>query len=182
MTIWNRVQDMSTRPYTCGYCGLYVASDKGYASEYRYLSIHICSNCNMPSFFDQSDQVPDAAYGEEVGNLPPDVDSLYSEARLCTASSSYTAAVLTCRKILMNVAVDKGAPEGESFIGYIDYLDSKGYVPPDGRGWVDHIRKKSNEANHEIALMSRNDAQELITFLAMLLKLMYEFPAKIPSP
>lgn len=82
----------------------------------------------------------------------------------------------------MNVAVDKGAPEGESFIGYIDYLDSKGYVPPDGRGWVDHIRKKSNEANHEIALMSRNDAQELITFLAMLLKLMYEFPAKIPSP
>lgn len=116
-----------------------------------------------------------------MGNLPPDVASLYSEARLCTASSSYTAAVLTCRKILMNVAVDKGASAGESFISYIDYLDSKGYIPPDGRGWVDHIRKKSNDANHEIVLMQRNDAEELITFLAMLLKLVYEFPGKIPQ-
>ena len=98
------------------------------------------------------------------------------------AASSPTAAVLVCRKILMNVAVDKGAPEGDGFIQYVDYLDSKGYVPPDGRGWVDHIRKKSNEANHEIELMERNDAEELITFLAMLLKLIYEFPGKIPPP
>lgn len=182
MPIWIKVQDMSTRPYTCGYCGLYVASDKGYATEKRYLSIHICSNCSQPSFFDGSYQVPQAAYGEEVGNLPDDVASLYREARICTALSSHTAAVLTCRKILMNVAVDKGAPQGKSFIEYVDYLDSEGYVPPDGRGWVDHIRKKSNEANHEILLMERNDAEELLTFLAMLLKLMYEFPGKIPPP
>ena len=180
MTIWDHVQDMSTRGYTCGYCGRFVASDKGYASEKNYLSIHICSYCNQPSFFYFNDQVPTAAYGEEVGNLPDDVASLYREARICTALSSHTAAVLTCRKILMNVAVDKGAPQGTSFIEYVGYLDSKGYVPPDGRRWVDHIRKKSNEANHEIVLMKRNDAEELITFVAMLLKLMYEFPSKIP--
>lgn len=180
--VWPDAQGMRTRPYTCGYCGSYVASDKGFASHYGNLEIHICADCNQPSFFHEERQVPGVPYGEEVGNLPDDIAKLYSEARNCMASSSPTAAVLTCRKILMNVAVDKGAPEGEKFIQYVDYLDSKGYVPPDGRGWVDHIRKKSNEANHEIVLMERNDAEELITFLAMLLKLIYEFPGKIPPP
>jgi hypothetical protein len=47
---------------------------------------------------------------------------------------------------------------------------------------VDHIRKKGNEANHEIAIMSRTDAEELISFIEMLLKFMYEFPARIPPP
>ncbi len=178
---WYQIQDIPVRPYTCAYCGRYVASDRGYATHQSWVSIHVCSNCNRPTFFNGG-QVSEAAYGEEVGGLPDDVAKLYREARDCTSTSSYTSAVLTCRKILMNAAVDKGAPGGKSFLEYIDYLDSKGYVPPDGRGWIDHIRKKSNEANHEIALMSRNDAQELITFLAMLLKLMYEFPAKVPPP
>lgn len=173
---------MRTQRYTCGYCGRWVASDKGFASNDGNLTIHICASCDQPSFFHYAGQVPGVAYGEEVGNLPDDIANLYSEARNCMAASSPTAAVLVCRKILMNVAVDKGAPEGDGFIQYVDYLDSKGYVPPDGRGWVDHIRKKSNEANHEIELMERNDAEELITFLAMLLKLIYEFPGKIPPP
>jgi hypothetical protein len=55
-----------------------------------------------------------------------------------------------------------------------------GYVPPNGKGWVDHIRKKGNEATHEILLMSKTDAEELITFVEMLLKFIYEFPSRIP--
>jgi hypothetical protein len=56
-----------------------------------------------------------------------------------------------------------------------------GYVPPDGKGWVDHIRKKGNEATHEIALMTAADAEELISFVEMLLKFVYEFPARVPA-
>ena len=63
----------------------------------------------------------------------------------------------------------------------MQYLAAQGYVPPNGRGWVDHIRKKGNEANHEIALMSKTDAEELVLFIEMLLKFMYEFPNKIPA-
>ena len=55
------------------------------------------------------------------------------------------------------------------------------YVPPNGQGWVDHIRKKGNEANHEIRLMSRRDAEELILLAEMLLKFVYEFPSRVPS-
>jgi hypothetical protein len=77
----------------------------------------------------------------------------------------------------MNVAVSKGAAEGEQFIKYIEYLDSQGYVPPDGKRWVDHIRQKGNEATHEIKQMWQHDAQTLITFTEMLLRFVYEFPA-----
>jgi hypothetical protein len=87
--------------------------------------------------------------------------------------------VLASRKILMHIAVEKGAEEGKPFLSYVEYLASKGYVPPDGKSWVDHIRSKANEANHEIALMEPADAEDLITFVEMLLKFIYEFPSKV---
>jgi hypothetical protein len=55
-------------------------------------------------------------------------------------------------------------------------------VPPNGKHWVDHIRKKGNEATHEIALMGADDAADLIVFSEMLLKFIYEFPNRIPKP
>ena len=81
----------------------------------------------------------------------------------------------------MNIAVEKGAKKGESFLFYVSYLADKGYVPPNGKSWVDHIRTKGNEAAHEIELMSQDDATELIQFAEMLLKFIYEFPSKIPT-
>ena len=79
----------------------------------------------------------------------------------------------------MNIAVAKGAKEGLKFIEYVEFLSSKNYVPPDGKEWVDHIREKGNEATHEIIIMKKQDAEDLITFIEMLLKFIYEFPEKI---
>jgi hypothetical protein len=96
---------------------------------------------------------------------------------------AFTAAVLACRKLLMHIAVDKGASEGKPFIEYVEYLSNKGYVPPNGKVWVDHIRGKGNEANHEIKIMTKEDALDLVTFIEMLLKFIYEFPSRIsPKP
>ena len=53
----------------------------------------------------------------------------------------------------MNLAVSQGADQNLKFIEYVDYLACNGFVPPNGRGWVDHIRKKGNEATHEIVVM-----------------------------
>ena len=80
----------------------------------------------------------------------------------------------------MNIAVSQGDEPGKSFISYVEYLATNGFVPPNGKGWVDHIRRKGNEATHEIAIMGEPDAKELITFSEMLLKFIYEFPNKIP--
>jgi hypothetical protein len=81
----------------------------------------------------------------------------------------------------MHIAVAQDAPEGESFFAYVRYLDDNGYLPPEGHIWVDSIRQKGNEANHEIVLMDREDAEELIDFLQMLMTFIYEFPAKLSS-
>lgn len=82
----------------------------------------------------------------------------------------------------MNVAVQQGAKENLKFIEYVNYIADQGYVPPNGKHWVDHIRKKGNEATHEIAVMGEADARELIVFIEMLLRFIYEFPSMIPSP
>jgi hypothetical protein len=177
---WRQLEDIEGRTYTCGHCGKIVGPNKGYLSEVASLRIYICSFCNKPTYFEGDDQTPGVAYGSEVDHLPGDVAGLYREARNCMSVSSYTAAVLTCRKLLMNIAVAQGAAADQPFITYVEYLASNGYVPPHGKGWVDHIRKRGNEATHEIRLMSKTDAEELITFIEMLLKFIYEFPSRIP--
>ncbi len=178
---WNSTGTITSKQYTCGHCGNVIATGSGYHSNKSEL-IYICPHCDKPTHFDdKGKQYPDVAPGNEVEHLPEDLAELYKEARNCVASSAYTGAVLLCRKLLMNIAVKQGAKEGEKFIFYVDYLASQGYIPPNGKGWVDHIRKKGNEATHEIKLMSREDCEDLIAFSEMLMKFIYEFPNKIPK-
>jgi hypothetical protein len=143
--------------------------------------IRICPNCNRPTFLEEGSQYPSVPIGEPVEHLPDDIESLYNEARIAAGAGAPTSSVLAMRKLLMNIAVDKGAKPGLKFVEYVDYLAANGYVPPDGKPWVDHIRSRSNEANHEIALMNGSDAEELITFAGMLLKFIYEFPKRLPK-
>jgi hypothetical protein len=158
-----------------------VASAEGYHSN-RDEFILICPHCQKPTYSTGHQQIPGVAPGNDVRSLPKDIEAVYREARNSTAVSAYTGAVLTCRKLLMNVAVSQGAPAGKPFVEYVTYLADKGFVPPNGKGWVDHIRKKGNEATHEIVIMSREDAEELIAFAEMLLKFVYEFPSRVPAP
>lgn len=181
MHAWNSPPTITPRPFVCGYCGHGIASEKGFVSASRPNAyLYICPNCGAPSFFYGDQQVPGVAPGNRVDSLPEDIASLYDEARKCVAAGSNTAAVLACRKLLMNISVAQGAKEGGTFVSYVEHLANAGYVPPNGRGWVDHIRSKGNEANHEIKLMSKADADELITFSEMLLKFVYEFPNRVP--
>jgi hypothetical protein len=182
MASWNHIQTITPKKYTCFFCDSLVASDKGYYSGGGQI-IYICPNCTNPTYFlrDQlrQNQYPSPAFGNRVDSVPKEVADLYAEVRACTTANAFTAAVLACRKILMHIAVEKGDSAGKTFLEYIEYLSSKGFVPPNGEEWVDHIRQKGNEANHEIVLMSSEDAKDLITFIEMLLKFIYEFPNKI---
>lgn len=185
---WNSPANLKPRTFTCGFCGKVVASDRGYFAQsvdvspaFQWLT-YICPHCYKPTFLETGNtQIPGVAPGVDIAGVPTDVDQLYREARNSVAIGSYTAAVLTCRKILMNIAVSEGASAGESFQAYVEFLSAKGFVPPHGKGWVDHIRTKGNEANHQIVLMSRSDAEDLITFLEMLLKFIFEFPSRVPK-
>jgi hypothetical protein len=178
---WHQVTSINPRQYRCGHCGFNVANNLGYAHHDKNRRIYICPNCDGPTYFvANSTQTPGVVPGNDVQHIPTDLDRLYREARNCCAVGANTASVLASRKMLMSIAVQQGAAEGLKFIEYVDYLATSGYIPPNGRTWVDHIRRRGNEATHEIALMSQGDAEELIVFLEMLLKFIYEFPAKVP--
>jgi hypothetical protein len=79
----------------------------------------------------------------------------------------------------MHVAVESGAKNNQTFLQYVDYLVDNNYTPPNSKTWVDKIRKLGNDANHEITIMSAQQAKDVIKFLEYLLKFRYEFPESV---
>lgn len=182
---WAQATTLPPHQYICGHCGDKVASKEGYVTsditEGARGFLYLCAGCSKPTFFHRASQIPGVIPGVEVGHLPVDIAALYREARQAAAGEAHTASVLACRKLLMNIAVAQGAKPGETFLNYVEHLANAGFVPPNGKGWVDHIRKKGNEATHEIQLMGPTESSELISFSEMLLKFIYEFPAQVPA-
>jgi hypothetical protein len=192
---WENVAALQPQTYDCGYCGYHVSSVQGFrfataanrrSQEVGSQIIAICPNCWRPTVFTAVRQIPGVRPGQPVQNLPKDIQAAYDEARDCVAAGAFTAAAMLARKLLMHIAVAQGAQPGLTFKGYVDHLANNGYVPPNGRGWVDHIRDKGNEANHELVFVNASDAGEILGFIEMLLKFIYEFPARIgakqPAP
>lgn len=175
--------------YTCGYCGAYVASDKGMPlidinlrgreTITKGEGVYICTNCHMPTFIYKGIQVPGNRYGSPVKGVPDNVNKVYEEARSCYAANAYTGTVLLCRKLLMHVAVDLGADENLRFIEYVNYLDDHHFVSVKSHDWIDQIRRYGNDATHEIHVNSQKDAQMILKFCEMLLKMNYEYPSML---
>jgi len=142
------------------------------------LDQYICHRCNKPTYFDSEErQTPGQIIGNCVKHIPnPDIEKLFNEARACYSISAYTSSVMCCRKLLMNISVSEGAEEGKKYIDYVNYLNDNNYIPPNGKRWVDLIRKLGNEANHEIEFKNQKDAIRILSFTEMLLKFIYELP------
>ncbi len=185
---WKGAGSVGQAQYKCGFCGNQVGTNLGYmaiTSAGRPAFIFICPTCLKPTFVDEAQkQVPAPRLGSEVkGITDPGVQSIYNEARDCSTIGASTATVLLCRKILMNVAAQHGAPAGQPFAAYVDFLDKAGFIPPNGKTWVDQIRRKGNEATHEIPQVTQTDATQILQFTEMLLRFVYEFPSMVnPIP
>jgi hypothetical protein len=192
---------ISTR-YSCAWCGHTVSSQHGVKASDFYTQvidddlqriainavIAICPDCSRPTFIEDdvrgyfSQQLPNAPLGSAVQHLPSEIAALYEEARHCTTVEAYTSAVLLARKILLHVAVKEGASANINFQQAVNYLDEHHFIPRNGKGWVDRIRKLGNEANHEIVVMTRDQAEETLTFTGWLLTLTYQLPGSLPPP
>ena len=118
--------------------------------------------------------LPSVAFGPSIEGLPSDIAEAYQEARNCMGVSAYVATELICRKLLMHIAVDKGATEGETFQSYLDFLIKEQHITPNMKGWADLIRTNANEATHTLANISRQRAETTVMFTAELLRLIYE--------
>lgn len=183
---WKNTLELKPCDWVCGYCGNQVGGKIGYRRlmERPEKVVYICPRCDNPTAFIEDEdaaieQIPAPVSGNDVEHLPKSVKSLYDEIRRCIQYSSYTSAVLSMRKLLMHVAVEQGAKPGETFVAYLDYLRDNGWISPKCAPWVDAIRKTGNEASHEIVFVPEEQAVELLGFCEMVLKLVYEFPARM---
>lgn len=180
---WRGSEKKNSKGYKCGYCGSNLSSEKGYTELVNGTSniksnIYICHECKKPTFFDDNNiQTPGPLIGNPVNHIPSeDVESLFNEAKACFSIGAFTSSVMCCRKLLMNLSVSEGAKEGASFSQYVTYLEEKNYIPPNGKKWVDSIRKLGNEANHKINFKTPKEAERILKFTEMLLRFIYELP------
>lgn len=168
--------------YRCGWCDIGVSSIIGidfHVGSGPVGYVRLCSDCGYPSFIDtDGTATPEVPYGDAIADLPSELAGLYVEARDCVSIGANHAAVMVARKILMHTAVVKGAPVGKGFVEYVDYLVAENLVPPETKDWVDEIRQVGNDATHEIFDIGPDEAKATVDFVAMLLRLLYEYPAK----
>ena len=175
--------------YTCGYCDKEVGPREGFygeavtgvkgerVSSRQQPMIYICPVCGQPTYVNHNGvATPGVSFGRAVEHVPNDLTVLYDEARQCMAINAYTAAVLLARKALMHIAVEQKAEENLKFIKYVKYFQDNNLVPKGTNDWIEQIRSKANEANHEIVIMDESDAKTVLKFLEMLLALIYEYP------
>jgi hypothetical protein len=187
---WAKAQGIPATDYTCGYCGREVSASFGWLGrnlDHRQLTtafrdvqafvLAIWPRCAHPTYIKGHIQIPPVFFGDEVEHLPRDLAEPYREARDCVGGN-YTAGIMIGRKLLMNVAVSKGAEANQTFAAYVTYLLDQHLITPDMQPWVDEIRELGNEANHEIPAATKEQAGDLITFLGVLLNIVYEYPGR----
>ncbi|WP_442930605.1 DUF4145 domain-containing protein [Micromonospora sp. NBC_00421] len=124
---------------------------------------------------------PATLAGEAVEGLPTEVGAAYLEARETAGSGAFTSCELMCRKILMHIAVDKGAQEGKTFVEYLDHLTTTGYITPPMRPWLDLIRTHGNLSTHRLEAASKERALNTLAFTTQLLRLVYEMEHRAQS-
>jgi len=179
---WEQTTVIEAESYICGYCGSRIGSANGWRTDIRNAFVRICPHCNGPTFFGvDGSQWPGPKLGTAVTGLPNEVCAIYEEARNSIAGAAYTGAVMLCRKILMHVAVGKGADEGLTFQAYVKWLIDERYAPRGAEEWLDYVRNRANEANHQIVVMSKGDAVGVLCFTEALLRGVYELPDLVPK-
>lgn len=186
---WTGMQTLPIRRYTCGFCGHETGTQLGYFCHDTKkpggfnadAAGYVCGSCNRPTLF-LGTQVPPPKLGASVPNVPPGgVAELYNEVRAATGAGAYTAAVTVARTLLAQIAVDRGAAVGLTFLAYVNWLEDEGYTTKPMKGWVDHVREQANVSAHELALMTQQEATRSLKFVEMLLRVVYEYPAEVPT-
>jgi Domain of unknown function (DUF4145) len=166
----------ATRTMICPHCGnsvmaAVIAQTHAEAPAVAWLR---CASCNSGAVDNNGRLWPSPMVGEAVDGLPAEVAAAYEEARKTAGVGAYTSCELMCRKILMHIAVDKGASEGENFITYLDFLKTSGYITPPMVPWVDLIRTHGNASTHRLQAASEERAMNTLSFTSQLLRLVYE--------
>ena len=164
--------------YTCGHCersvGGLVIAEIG-ERRIRWL---LCPSCGNGSVQHDDTILPSLLSIPQVEGLPSDICQVYDEARKSFAVEAYTGCELLCRKILMSVAVDRGAAEDKSFEHYVDYLKDNGHITASLKDMADIIRRNGNQSTHKIGQPDPERAEYTVEFTAQVLRSIYEIESQ----
>ncbi len=175
--------------WTCGFCSQSVGEDQGWravdAEGHHVAAIRICRRCRRPTFFEIAQPpFPEPLPGEAIPHVPEPVNGMYEEARACVRAGAHRSAALACRTTLMYIATQLNGEqriEG-GFQANIKWLFDNHWIPPNGRAWVEHIREKGNDATHEVMTPDPELARQLVDFLEILLRVVYDMPNRLAPP
>ena len=168
--------------YICGHCGANICVSKGPTHTPGGYYLPKCYKCNLPTILTiDNKRYPPSGFPTTVKGLPEGIGKVYKEIKDCLVIGAWTATNMLARKLLMNVAVDKGAEENKAFTYYVSWMDKSEWNTTGLKLGLARIKNKGNEANHEIKEVTIEDVKEIFELLTMFLRLVYEFPDKFSN-
>lgn len=125
--------------------------------------------------FQRGNPYPPPLEGESFNpqNQPSDVQdivTLYDESRRALCRGAPSCAVLMFRKLLLHIAVQKGAKKGNHFIEFVEYLKKEKIVGKPQYELLDRIKEAGNVENHEIRRATLEEASDLLDLVTLLVK------------
>lgn len=113
-------------------------------------------------------------------DIPADIASAFAEAVTALAANCPRAAAVMARRTLEAIMADKGETQGV-LTDRLKNLAAKGVLQPTLVDWTKEVRLVGNIGAHfdPIKQISKDDAQQLISFIRELMRYLYEFPADL---
>ena len=113
-------------------------------------------------------------------DIPRSIASAYREAVRAYHSGCYRAAAVMARRTLEAVTEQKGEPKGP-LVKRLKNLVSSQRIDPSLESWSREIRLVGNAGAHfdPINNVSKEDADDIISFIRQILRFLYEIPAEV---
>jgi hypothetical protein len=111
--------------------------------------------------------------------VPENIDGYFLQAYKAVDDDSYDASAMMSRKVL-EVAVKTIDPSGTGKLyKRIEKLEEKGLITKEMKDWAHIVRDEGNDAVHEEAPFSEEQARELLSFVEMFLYYTFSMPAMV---
>ncbi len=185
---------MQLGSYVCGWCRTRVAKKvelegahfrfQGSEGDQTVLSCTACGQYSLEVFTNRQIQLPappkPSSEDREVRGLPPEVDLVWKEVRLCTSIGASLATAGLLRSLIVAIWRDQNpsrvanAARMPTFEAALDTLQESEDLTKKLRARADTLRTLGNDALHEIVQPDTAALDEALTTAHLWLRVMYE--------
>ncbi|HLZ75800.1 DUF4145 domain-containing protein [Phenylobacterium sp.] len=193
-----------------GFAIVYECGARPVRLDYSFMEMMICSGCEQAvvGIFDGSvgsakNNSPNKCQGDprthgwklyttypvptrrDVPQFIPDpLAAFFRQAAESCRRGHYDASGAMSRKVV-DVATKKllggDLAKNETVYKRIEYLSEKGRLTSDLKDWAHHVRLEGNDAVHDEAQFTRDEAEELLSFVELFLTYIYSMPGQLAA-